>query len=232
MRTNLQGKSVNRTAIIFTRERTISYSFSEGGCEFQQDALWCCLGSDSGAHTHPCHTHGYTRSPCLTAIMAVPRALGQMTTAHLLWWWTLWGFSFKLTLRRSPSAAGQGLTWGSISWLIFAFSPHLHLCWLWAPAAVKYAAGCKTERARFLVFVLQKLPPRRRRLKSVTKFPSQEVEGDDSFTETEWMMWCLLPDSLWWHLSEKNLTYKNKYSLQTTQQQTWTNGGWVSRELH
>lgn len=144
------------------------------------------LGATVGSHSSLSHTRFYSLT-CFTASMAVPRALGRMTTAHLLWWWTLWGFSFKLTLRRSPRAAGQGLTWGSISWLIFAFSPHLHLCWLWAPAAVKYAAGCKTERARFLVFVLQKLPSRRRRLKSVTKFPGQEFEGDDGFTETEWM---------------------------------------------
>ena len=197
-------------------ERAISYSFSEGGCEFQQDALRWCLGSYSGAHTHPCNAHSYTRSPCVTPSMGGTQSLGPVTPAELLW--TLWGFSFEPTFRRPPRAAAQSLTWGSISWLIFAFSPHLHLCWLWAPAAVKYAAGCKTERARFLVFVLQKCPSRRRRLKSVIKFPGQEFEGDQGFTETEWTMWCLLPDSSWWHLSEKNLTYKNKYSLHTSQQ--------------
>lgn len=206
-------------------ERTVSYSFSEGGCEIQQDALWWCLGSYS----------------VLTCILVTHAVILAHPPSHPAWvvprhqhglLWTLWGFSCKPILRTPPRAAAQDLTWGSISWLIFAFPPHLHLCWLWAPAAVNYAAGCRTERARCLVFVLQKRPSRRRRLKSIIKFPGQEFEGDEGFTETEWAMWCLLPDSSWWHLSEKNLTYRNKYPLYTAQQQTWTNCGRISRELH
>ena len=58
-------------------ERAISYSFSEGGCEFQQDALRWCLGSYSGAHTHPCNAHSYTRSPCVTPSVGGIRSLDR-----------------------------------------------------------------------------------------------------------------------------------------------------------
>ena len=85
-------------------------------------------------------------------------------------------------------------------------------------AAGKYEAGCKTEIARFLVLVLQKLASRWRRLKSIAKFPGQKRGGDEGLTETvneQRDVYC--QHGQWWPLSEKNLTY-NKYSLHTTKQ--------------